>query len=182
MVVFADPTATNQGRTLQFTIPAGSQTIPPFIIQQGTVAGTITVEIVSLMQGDQDVLPVPHPSTQVVVPSGPPAITSLTFENETATGFDIVVSGYSLTRDLTIATVAFTASAGASLEGSSNFSVDVSSVARTFYMSPASVAGGSEFTGLRLRVNVDGDKTAIGSVTVTVANSTGTSDPITKSR
>jgi hypothetical protein len=106
----------------------------------------------------------------------------MTFENETATGFDIVISGYSLTRDLTTATIAFSASAGASLEGSSSFSVDVSAIARAFYTSAASVPGGSAFTGLRLPVSVDGDKTAIGAVTVTVSNSAGASDPITKSR
>ncbi len=182
LVMFTDPTATNQGRTLQFTIPAGSQTIPPFSIQQGTVAGTISLEIVSLMDGDQNVLPVPHPAVQIVVPSLPPVITSVTFENETPTGFDIVISGYSLTRDLSTATIAFSASAGASLEGSTSFSVDVSAVARGFYTSSASVAGGSSFTGLLLPVSVDGDKTAIGSVTVTVSNSAGTSAPVTESR
>jgi hypothetical protein len=182
LVVFSDPTATNQGRTLAFTIPAGSQTVPPFSIQQGTVAGTISVEIVSLMDGDRNVLPVPHPSTQVVVPSLPPVITNVAFENETSTGFDIVISGYSPPRDLSTATVTFTASAGASVEGGTSFPVDVSAVTRAFYTSAASVAGGSAFTGLRLPVSIDGDKTAIASVTVTLTNSAGTSDPVTKSR
>jgi hypothetical protein len=109
-------------------------------------------------------------------------ITNVAFENETSTGFDIVISGYSTPRDLSTATITFSASQGASLEGNTSFAVDISAVSQTFYISPASLAGGSAFTGLQLPVSIDGDKTAIGAVTVTLTNSAGTSDPVTTTR
>jgi hypothetical protein len=181
-VQFLDPNATNMGRRLMFTIPAGAQVVPLADVQQDTVAGTIRVEVVSLLDGDRDVLPASHPLAEVIVPRLAPVISDVSFENESAAGFDIVISGYSTPRDMSSAKLTFAPKQGASIEGMADITVSVSDVFSRFYQSVASIAGGSAFTGLRIPVRIDGDKDAIGSVTVSLANSVGPSTAISKGR
>ncbi len=179
------------GTTAPFTIPKGTQTITLPPIEQGSVAGTIHVEITDLRAGTDNVLPPARVFADIVVPGLKPVITNqfpaassagLTFENETANGFDIVISGYSTPRDMSSATVTFTAVSGATLEGDATFTVPLSNIFTAYYQSARSTAAGSIFTGLRIPVTVSGDKTVIASVTVTLTNSAGTSDPVTKTR
>src|SRR5581483_2001755 len=151
-------------------------------IQQDTVSGTIRVEVVSLMDGDRDVLPQAHPFAEVIVPKLAPVITDggVVFENETATEFDVVISGYSTPRDMGSAILTFAVKEDASIDGAATVTVDIRDLFIRFYSSPASITGGSTFTGLRLPVTIDGDKDAIGAVTVVLTNSAGSSDAITK--
>jgi uncharacterized repeat protein (TIGR01451 family) len=177
-VHFSDPCL----RDCAFTLPVGSTTFPLPSVELGTVAGTIHIEIVDLHDGDRDVLPSIHPSGDIVIPRSKPVITSIAFENETATGFDIVVSGYSTPRDMTSVSVAIAARTGTTLQGVTQFSYDVANLFNGFYQSARSAASGSMFTGLRMTVSVSGAKDAIGSVTVTLSNSVGQSDPVSKAR
>lgn len=172
------------GRTAQFSIAPGQSSFSLPDVQQGTVAGTIHLEIVTLKQGNVDVLTTPHPSVDLVIPRLPPTLqaTDVTFANETATGFDVVISGFSTPRDVKSVVLTFAASNGASLNGTTSFTVDVSSLFTQYYSSTASQLVGSMFQNLVVPVSINGDKTAIGSVTVTVVNSAGNSAPITKSR
>jgi hypothetical protein len=181
---FVDPGTQNVFRTATFTIPAGSQTVSLPSIRQDTVAGTISVELVSLLDGIRDVTPLPHViAPPLVVPKIAPVITDVGFQNETATGFDIVVSGYSTPRDMVSATVTFAAPEGASLDVSQGFAnIDLRTQFDAFYRSAVGMEAGSTFTGLRIPVTIDGDKTAIASVKVVLTNSVGSSEPFTKMR
>ena len=181
-IQFLDPKATNNGRMLAFTIPAGAQSVALSSVQQDTVAGTVRVEVVSLLDGTRDVLPNPHPFATAVIPKLAPVITDMQFQNESSSGFDIVIAGYSTPRDMSSATVTFSAASGATLEGSSSVTVSLSSVFSTFYQTAASISGGSAFSSLRLPVSVSGDKTAIGSVAVVLTNSVGQSNSVSKNR
>jgi hypothetical protein len=169
-------------RECPFTIPAGSTTFDLPNIEQGTVAGTIRVEIVELRDAERNVLPSPTPFREIVVPPLRPVITAVRFENETTNGFDIVIDGYSTPRDVLTVTLAFAARGGATLEGDLTFSVTVSNLFTSFYQAERSAAGGSMFVGLRLPVSISGDKDAIGSVRVTLTNSVGASEPVTANR
>lgn len=150
-------------------------------VQQGTVAGVIHIEVIGLKDADRDVLPTPHPFLEVTIPKLAPVMTSMTLVNQTASGFDILISGYSTPRDIATAEVSFTPAAGASIQGPLTFSVPTGSLFSTFYGAAKSQAGGSMFDGLRIPVTVSGDKTAIGSVSVKLTNSVGASDVMTKS-
>ncbi len=172
------------GRTASFTIAAGQTNVSLPAVQQGTVAGTIHLEIVSLKQGNVDVLTTPHPSFDLVVPRLAPAIdaTQISFANETANGFDVIISGFSTPRDVKSVVLSFSASPGATLNGSTSFTVDVSSLFSQYYSSAASQLAGSMFQNLDIPISVNGDKTAIGAVSVIVVNSVGNSTSVSKSR
>ncbi len=183
-VVFEGRDASVTGRQFAFTIAPGQTTITLPALQPGTVAGTIRLEIIQLMDGTRDVLPTPHPVGAIVIPQLAPVVAALdvTFANETDAGFDVVISGYATPRDVKTVTLSFTAATGATLDGTTSFTVDVSGLFSQFYSSPASQLTGSMFTNFHIPVIITGDKTAIGAVTVSITNSVGAATPITKTR
>ena len=85
-------------------------------IQQGTVAGTIQVQLVDLKQGSNEVLPTPAPLSTLIIPQQAPVITSVCFANQSATGFDVLISGYSNPRSMTNVILTFQAASGAKAE------------------------------------------------------------------
>jgi len=181
-VVFDGRDATTAGRQFPFTVAAGGTAIPLPNIQQGTVAGTVHVEVTVLREGTRDVLPSPHPFRELVIAKQVPivAATDVSFTNETATGFDIVISGFSTPRDMKSVALVFTAQDGATLDGTTTFTTDVSAQFAQYYSTHLNA--GSMFTSLDIPVTITGDKTAIQSVKITLTNSVGDSTPITKTR
>jgi hypothetical protein len=175
-VYFNGRPATDAGRQLPFTIAAGQQNITLPAIQPGTVAGTIRLEVIELKEGARDVLPTPRPFAELVIPKQAPVLTDIQFQNETANGFEVLLSGYSTPRDMINVTLQFSPKQGSSLE-TSTLSKDVSDIFRQYYTS----ATGSLFK-LVIPVTVDGDKNAIGSVGATVTNTVGASNQLQKSR
>ena len=173
-VTFSDPCS----RTCPFTIPAGQTAIPLPNVQRGTVAGMIQVEVISLFDGTRNVLPANPTPLVLTVPRMAPVLTSGSLANQTNTGFDIVLAGYSTPRDMTSVSITFVAAPGGTIQGGDQFTLDVSSLFTNFYQSARSTAGGSTFTGLTIPITLSGDITAIGSVTVTMTNSAGQSTPL----
>jgi len=169
-----DPNITfvaNGQRTLGFTIPANSTQAVftgPTEFQTGTVAGAITLSV-TLQSGGSDVTP-PGSSRTVTITRGAPVITSVTATQSTS-GFQVQVVGFSTTREMAAAAFNFTARSG-TLQNSS-VSVDVGSLFTTYYQSPGSTAFGSQFR-LTVPFTVQGGAT-LGSVSVTLTNSVGTS-------
>jgi len=170
-VTFSDPC----NRTCPFTIPAGQTAIPLPNIQLGLEAGLIQVEVISLFDGTRNVLPSNLKPLDLTVPRLAPVLTSGSLANQTNAGFDILLAGYSTPRDMNSVSITFTAAPGATINGGSQFTLDVSSLFTNFYQSARSTAGGSTFTGLTIPITLSGDVTAIGSVTVTMTNSFGPS-------
>ncbi|QOY85277.1 Ig domain-containing protein [Paludibaculum fermentans] len=170
-VVFA-----SGGRTLPFTIPAGSTganfQVPNSAFQTGTVAGLITITASLNVQG-ADVTPTPVPTQQVRVPPSAPVITRVDL-NKTTTGFELIVYGFSTPRQVTAANVKLTAAAGKSLTAT-DFPFTVGQIFTTYFTDSASAPFGSQFR-LVLPFTVS-DLTAIGSAAVTLTNSIGTSAP-----
>jgi hypothetical protein len=171
------------GTTLNFTIPAGASTVSPIAggaIQQGTVAGTLTVTLTSLTSGGVSILPAtPVTAAATILPLAP-VITanSVQITNLTAAGFDVVLTGYSTTRDITTATFTFTPSSGTAFSGTTTFSVPVSSEFSAWYQSAQSQSFGSMFK-LQVPFTLTGNVNVLQSVSVTLTNSVGTSAPVT---
>jgi hypothetical protein len=180
-VQFLDPTATNGGRRLRVKIPAGA-TVIQMPVQADTVAGTIRIELIFMGSDQQNLLVRPYPATDQVVPRIAPVITSLNLENATSGGFDIVIAGYSTPRDMTTVTVTFSPTPGKTIDEPSTITMAIADLFRNYYSSPASMNGGSTFTGLRLPVQVEGAQDAIASVSVVLSNSIGASKAEVKSR
>jgi hypothetical protein len=99
--------------------------------------------------------------------------------SRTTSGFEVVVVGYSTTRSLSQAAFRFTPRAGSNVQNA-DVTVNVSSQFTTWYQSTDSQQFGSQFR-LRIPFTVQGDINALGSVSVTLTNSAGTSQPTSTS-
>ncbi|MBE7541418.1 MAG: Ig domain-containing protein [Bryobacteraceae bacterium] len=169
----------NGSRRLPFTVPAGQMTAnfaaAPPALQTGTVAGLIT--LVSQYRADgTDVTPTPPPTQTLRINPAAPVLTRLDLVR-TATGFELVVFGYSTPRDILRANVRLTPAAGGSLTAS-EFTIDLNTVFTTWYNSSGSVPFGSQFR-LSLPFSLTGNASDIGSASVTLTNSVGTSNTLT---
>jgi hypothetical protein len=174
------------GTTLDFTVPAGAVSAALSqggAIQQGTVAGDITVALSRLEMNGASVLPQAPPSRTVRVAALAPVITadSVRLTDVTDTGFAVVLTGYSTPRDLTAAVLTFSAASGAQLAGGTTVSVPIGPAARTWFDSDTGRSNGSRFA-LRITFGLTGDSRALGGVTVTLSNSVGDSVSVSGGR
>ncbi len=163
------------GRTLNFTVPAGTTTTPAVALQTGTVAGTITVTL-ALTTGGVDVTPPGVSPITLVIAPGAPVITSVKFTNDSTGLITVVINGFSNTRDMTQATFVFSGSDAQSL-GSAQVQIPVTSLFSPWYTSAASDQYGSEFTYTQ-NFQLSKPDANITGVSATLANSIGTSGSV----
>jgi hypothetical protein len=135
----------NGQTTASFTVPAGQTTalsgVTPMAFSAGTTAGTITLTVVLSANGTP-VLPNPALTKAIVVPPAAPSISSVRMVT-TPNGINVLVSGYSNTREIAGATLTFTAGSGASLTTGA-FTVPVQAF-QDWYASSNSAAFGGQF-------------------------------------
>jgi hypothetical protein len=170
---------TNGRRTIDFTIPANAtaaQLPAGFAMQTGTVSGTIRLAVSSLRTGDQNIMPEAEPSVTARVAKGAPVLRQVT-ARRVASGLEVQITGYATSREITQALFRFTPAPGSTLQ-TTELTIQLGDAARTWYQSEQSRAFGSQFT-LTQQFNVQGDTSAISSVTVTLTNSQGTSPAAT---
>jgi len=166
---------TTGGRTVTFLIPAGASqaqfipTVPS--VQTGTVAGTITLTL-TLTAAGVDITPSPAPTQVLVIAKSAPVITSATV-TPVSGGFNLVVVGFSTTRDMTSAAITFTPTSGITLANNST-TVSLSQVFTTWYQSSASAPFGSIFS-LEIPFTIQNGTSPLASVSVALTNSAGTS-------
>jgi hypothetical protein len=160
------------GDTASFTIPANSTTPVPFSLQTGTVAGTITLTV--SWQAGGVTLAVPAGLTQSIqIDPSAPVISAVT-ATASSSSLTVTITGYSNTRELTEAMVQFAPATGQTLQTTS-LTVPLTSAAASWFGGSASDQYGSQFT-LTLPFTVsNGDASAIGSVSVQLVNTKGTS-------
>lgn len=160
------------GRTASFSIPANSTAPVTFSLQTGSVAGGITLTV--SWQAGGATLAAPAALTQAIqIAHAVPVISAITAAT-TSSGFQVVITGYSTTREVSQALLQFTAAPGQTLQTTS-LTVPLSSAATTWYQSSASDQYGSQFI-LTLPFTVtNGTASAIGSISVQLVNSQGAS-------
>jgi len=170
-----DPSITfiTGGRTMDFDVPANTTTpvfaVPQAALQTGTVAGTIQITV-QLLAGDLDVTPSPAPSASVRIDRTAPVITNVKITS-VANGFQISVTGFSTTRDVSTATFQFTPAAGSSLVAN-QVAVPTAAAAQKWYSDPSSANFGGQFT-LVQPFTLQG--ATLTDVSVTLTNGQGTS-------
>jgi hypothetical protein len=163
------------GRTLTFTIPAGSTTAPQVALQTGTVAGTITLTL-ALTAGGADVTPPGLAPITIVIAPAAPVITSVAFTNSSDGKITVVISGFSNTRDMNQAEFVFTGT-GAGHLSSTKVDVPATALFSPWYSSSASDQYGSEFTYTQ-NFQLSKPDAGVTGVSVTLANSVGTSGSV----
>ena len=163
------------GRTYSFTVAANSTTVPAILLQSGTDAGTITVTL-TLTAGGQNVTPGSVQPLVIVVPAVVPSLTSLTL---TRSGDTVTVNaiGFSNTRQVTQAEFKFTGAGGQAIDNP-DVIVDVTTLFSTWFANVASQAYGSAFLYTQT-FNLNTSESNIGSVTLTLTNSSGASTSAT---
>jgi len=177
------------GGTTSGNVPIPPNSTAPVnlpLVQVGSIAGTVTIRLASLVTaGGQSVLPGSPVVATIVVPGGPPVITpgSVKITNVTASGFSVTLQGSSPTRELTAANLTFTAASGATLNGTTA-SVSLTTAANAWFADTGTNRGvdnGGAFS-LTLPFTYSGDTSAIGTVSVTLTNTAGTSTAVSGGR
>jgi hypothetical protein len=164
------------GRTLILTIPANSTTVPPILLQSGTVAGAITVTL-QLTAGGVAVNPADVQPVVIQVPDAAPVVKTISM-TQTGGQLTVAIQGFSNTRELTQASFVFTAAPGSSKINNPDVTVDVGKYFANWFSSGDSTQYGSTFTYTQV-FSISGDAANIGSVQVTLTNSVGPSTPET---
>ncbi|MGB6686927.1 MAG: FG-GAP-like repeat-containing protein [Terracidiphilus sp.] len=173
-----DPTVlfANNSTTDVIQIPASSTApIPAIDFSTGSTAGTITVTI-TLNAGGADVTPTTLAPVVVAVPPAPPVINSTTITRN-GTTMTIAILGLSSTREMSQATFHFTPASGQSLT-TTDLTVDLTPAFTTWYQSAGSDRFGTTFLYTQ-PFTLSTDSSSVGSVSVTLSNSQGASQPTT---
>jgi hypothetical protein len=164
------------GRSVSFTIPAGETQaqfdVPQMAVQTGTTAGTIT--LTTALQTDTG--PVNcncELNRTIVIPRTAPVITSVRLQRS-GNGFTVTITGFSTSREVTQGTFRF---GGTNLQGN-EATVPLTASFNAWFQGTASQQFGGQFT-LSFPFTIQGDPNNVTSVTVTLTNSAGTSQPAT---
>jgi hypothetical protein len=156
--------------SIEIMLPANADSVE-FAMQTGTIAGVIRITVTS--ESGTDITPSPAPT--IVVNRRAPVITSVTIGARTASSFEIVIEGYSNIRSVSQGMFRFTGRTGSNLQTES-IPIDLSNDFVVWYANPDSVRRGSQFRSVTT-FTVQGDISALSSVSVTLANAVGTSQP-----
>jgi hypothetical protein len=163
------------GVTASFIIPANSTAPVVFSLQTGTVAGSIALAVDWQAGGAALATPTALAQTISIAPAVP--IISAVSATTTTSGFQVTVTAFSNTREVSQAVLQFTPAAGQTLQTTS-LTVSLTSAAATWFQDTGSDQYGGQFI-LTLPFSVtDGSASAVGSVSVQLVNSVGTSTPI----
>ncbi len=182
--------STGTATSSKVSIPANSTAGIPVDtvgVQLGSVAGVVTVTLTSLTdQRTGQTLPLlsPVPSAVITIKPSAPVITSVKITNITSSGFQVVVDATTTTRDLTSVSLTFTAASGDTLTGSTQ-TVSLTSASTAWFVASGNASLGKGNVGavsVTLTFPYTGDPTAIGTVSVTLSNSVGTSPAVSGGR
>jgi hypothetical protein len=160
------------GRRAAFQVPAGALTgqfaAPGFSIQTGTVAGTIIVTA-ELQTGGTNVNCACPLRWTIQIPRTAPVISSLRATRSGA-GFNVVITGFSTTREMTQGTFRF---GGSNLQNA-EATVQLTNAFNTWFQSGGAADFGGQFT-LTMPFTIQGDANSVTSVTVVLTNTVGSS-------
>lgn len=170
------------GRTVDFRIPENTtEAVFPdgsrqILFQAGTVAGTIGLSA-TFAVAQVNMTPNPAPARSVAIAQGAPQLTGIQIANRTATGFDLLISGYSTARSVASMRLQFAAVPGTELQ-TPTLDQSVEASFNSWYQGTGSRSFGSQFL-VTIRIQGTGDLSMLQSVNVTATNSRGTSPAAT---
>jgi hypothetical protein len=162
------------GRRASFRVSPGDTlaafALPDLLLQTGTVAGTIQLSVELTANGQ----PVGTPAMKSMrIDRLAPRISSVSVI-QTAGGFEVRITGFSTTRDVTEATFRFTPAPGSSLE-ETELVLPMADESRTWFNDSRSHAFGSQFL---LVQPFTVENAILSSVSVSLTNGQGTSQVV----
>ncbi len=164
---------TNGSTIMPIFIPANSTITPVVALQNGTVAGTITLTLTLSAGG----VPVPSGTITktIVIPPAAPTINTATW-TLSGTTLTVTVTGFSNTRDIAKATFHFGSSSGPTISTPDQTITggDFATQFSDWFGSATSQPYGSSFLYTQT-FQISNDVTGIDQVTVTLVNSVGSS-------
>lgn len=171
------------GKTVNFRIPLNTTravfgTASDIGLQTGTTAGTLTL-VATFSAGGRNVTPTPAPTRTARINQLAPVISAELTVERTSGGILVKVIGYSTTRQVQDATFTFSPASGRSLQ-TSTFTVSTLNASNDWFRSADSTTKfGGEFT-YQQPFSIS-DPAAVNSVSVTLRNTAGSSQPRSKS-
>jgi large repetitive protein len=173
-------------RSVDFTIPAGSLDAvfgnnAFIVLQTGTMAGSLTFTATFAAAGAPLIPNATITQTTAILAQKPTISSPPTINMSPATAgadFEVTVTGYSTTREMTDASFDFTVKSNFNLSSATVTVANFGATATSWYASSASNTSGGTFSFIQ-PFKVTGDKTGIASVTVTLKNTSGTSTTAT---
>jgi hypothetical protein len=158
----------NGSRSISFSITKGNTTAANVTVITGTVAGTIT--LTASVPGSPDVI------KTIVISPAVPVITQVVLQQVTG-GLNVIVTGYSNTREVSTGSFTFTVSSGNTLS-QATIPVTLSSAYATWFGNTASNNTGGQFK-LTVPFSVtQGSAAAVTKVSVTLTNGQGASGAV----
>jgi hypothetical protein len=140
----------------------------------GTTAGLITLTA-HFQAAGEDITANPAPTQRVTIPPSAPSISDLEATRSGST-ITVTITGFASAKQVLSATFTFAPAAGANFQTTA-ITQQMDQTFRAYYAGAASSGFGSQFTYTQT-FNVSGDPTAIGSVTVVLVNSIGSSPSV----
>ncbi|MGC8761890.1 MAG: Ig domain-containing protein [Bryobacteraceae bacterium] len=167
----------NGQRQISVRLAKGQTALEPadgsqFAFQTGTVAGVIILRV-TLTAGGQPVPPAPALERRVRIEPAAPSVQSVRL-SRTQAGFEVLVTAYSNTREVSGVSVRLTPSPGANL-ASSEFAIQAGQAFTTWFSSETSRQFGGQFL-LTIPFTVTGRVEDIASVQVTLSNARGSAN------
>jgi hypothetical protein len=148
--------------------------VPNLGVQTGTTAGTITLTA-NFTAGGAPLACTNCTLTQtIVIPRSAPTISSVR-ASRTATGFNVVITGFTTTREITQGLFRF--SGGTALQ-TTELTVPLTATVNSFFQGAGAAQFGGQFV-LTVPFTIQGETSTVNSVTVTLTNAAGTSQPVT---
>jgi hypothetical protein len=178
-VMFVNSSSSTRTATVTFApnTPTAELSLPDGVLQAGTEAGTIQLTITNVQVGGVEAA-ADNNSFDVQIPRLVPVITSVRILNRNSGGFIVEVTGYSTSREITTAKFDFGAASGANLL-TLELQPDVDGTFTSYYQSEVSSDVGGAFVYTQPFIVKQGDVNAVASITVTLSNSQGASEPKT---
>jgi hypothetical protein len=170
----------NGATSLAFQIAANATqatfpSAPNAAVILGTVAGTITLQVTALDSGGTSLLPASPLTRTIVVDPAVPVITSVALQQVTG-GINVVVTGYSNTREVSSGLFHFSVSTGNTLS-QADITVQLGSAYTVWFSNSLANATGGQFKLTMPFAVTQGNGTAVTSVQVTLNNVKGASIP-----
>lgn len=177
------------GRTVSFSIPAGQKDAvfapgqTQAKLQTGTVAGAIVLTPSFQSDGGIALTPTDPPAQTLTVAQSAPRLQTVQVTTKLANGFQLLITGYSTSRQLTQIDVTFTPTSGENVS-TTKLTIPADASFNAWYQSTTSVQYGSQFTAT-IPISFTGDvlnvstlADTVKSVAVTLTSKSGTSSSV----